>query len=852
MTHRHLAALLAVFAAWPAAAEQRQFDVAAQSATQSVPQFAQQAGVQIVAPGSELRGIRTGRLHGAFEVSDGLRQLLQGTGLQFKQAADGAIVIMSAQAGSAPPAQSSPSDLETVTVTGTHIRGVTPDSSPVTIYNRKEIARLGVSNVEQLLRKLPQNLSNLDGSTFYTVSNDQILGSNVTHGSTVNLRGLGPGATLILVNGQRLAPSGTDGAFFDTSSIPLSALKRVEVLSDGGSAIYGADAIAGVVNFVLRDDYDGAETSASYGGTSVGDGQQLTASHVLGHSWQSGNAMMSAEYQSAEPYSAAHRSFLADPPGTYQFTPQQREGSGTFTLQQKLGSSMRLSADVLLSDRKYRQTTTYADYLVDDAGSARGAAEVIRLRQDIGHSWRADATVANSRSSEHSAAVLSFQAGGLFTTLNDSVNQLKSLDVTLDWPMFNAPGGIARLSAGGSVRKEEFSHIYDVAEAAIHQQSDLARSVNGLYVEAFVPLIGDANARAGVTRLELSIAARRDHYSDVGASTNPKIGLLWSPMAGLAVRSTYSTAFRVPPLGLLVNDPSYEVTALPDPAAASGATTTLWVSAQGNPTLRPEKSRSFTLGFDLSAAWIPDLTAAITYFNISYQDRIQAPCPDLQLLFTTCAAVAAPFLNRPPDLALVSQIFSQFPIVDDIGGTTPGDVQAYFDDRSQNIATTRTSGIDLSVSYHLSFSRQSLDLFSSGSDLLNQSLQSGSGAPAVDTLNTIYSAVAVRARVGATWTLGNIAATAALNYTDRYKDTRMSPSIPISSWTTADLHVDYQLTSATFLPLKGLSVSVDVDNFFDAHPPHVTPNPFSYDPGIDGANATARGRYLRLELRKKW
>jgi outer membrane receptor protein involved in Fe transport len=112
-------------------------------------------------------------------------------------------------------------------------------------------------------------------------------------GTAINLRGLGSDATLTLVNGRRIAPSAA-GAFVDVSQIPMAGVDRVEILPDGASALYGSDAIGGVVNFVMRKHYEGAETSARYG---AGDGfEEYSASQVFGKDWGSGSLTLAYEH----------------------------------------------------------------------------------------------------------------------------------------------------------------------------------------------------------------------------------------------------------------------------------------------------------------------------------------------------------------------------------------------------------------------------------------------------------------------------------------------------------------------------------------------------------------------------
>src|SRR5690606_31931103 len=130
--------------------------------------------------------------------------------------------------------------------------------------DRQDIERSGYATTQDLVRSLPQNLSTVSDTTFGAANGGIDTGYG---GSGVNLRGLGSESTLVLVNGRRLAAAGR-GDFVDVSLIPLSAVERVEILTDGASAIYGSDAVGGVVNLILRKNFEGAETRLRYGAVS--------------------------------------------------------------------------------------------------------------------------------------------------------------------------------------------------------------------------------------------------------------------------------------------------------------------------------------------------------------------------------------------------------------------------------------------------------------------------------------------------------------------------------------------------------------------------------------------------------
>ncbi|GLR72206.1 TonB-dependent receptor plug domain-containing protein [Agaribacter marinus] len=171
--------------------------------------------------------------------------------------------------------------VERIAVTGSLIKRIDMEGpSPLTSIDAAQIENTGVTDLIGLFAKLP-----ISGQgTFSTQGNSS--DDTANGGSSVSLRGLGADSTLILINGRRVSVSpfakGIDTAFVDINNIPISAIKRVDILKDGASATYGSDAIAGVINIVLKDDFEGAEVSARVGTTADGGGQEQNFSLVFG------------------------------------------------------------------------------------------------------------------------------------------------------------------------------------------------------------------------------------------------------------------------------------------------------------------------------------------------------------------------------------------------------------------------------------------------------------------------------------------------------------------------------------------------------------------------------------------
>lgn len=317
-------------------ARQVSFDIAAQSVEAALLEFSKQADVQVMVGTSSLNGQKTEGVKGKLAVKDALQQLLKNTGLEYRTEGNGTVTIRSAAAAKTDArvlplvdgarlasrdaageaagndalrvgesAQQAVETLDEVVVTGTHIRGDESAGSRVQIIDRQEIDATGYATVNDVLGTLPQNLGGGPSEDF-----DDGTTGNFNKGVGVNLRGLGADATLVLVDGQRQAAGGTEGAFVDISTIPVSAVQRIEVLPEGASAIYGSDAVGGVVNVVLRQDYNGAETRMRLG-TAGGDATDTQVSQLYGRVWESGNVLLGYQYDEREALARSNRAFTS-------------------------------------------------------------------------------------------------------------------------------------------------------------------------------------------------------------------------------------------------------------------------------------------------------------------------------------------------------------------------------------------------------------------------------------------------------------------------------------------------------------------------------------------------------------
>ncbi|WP_395945681.1 TonB-dependent receptor [Brevundimonas sp.] len=237
--------------AWqPAQAQVRSFDVPEQSASTGVLAFGRQAGLQIVAPAADLAGKRTRAVKGEMSVDAALARLIDGVGLQVV-ARNGAIVSLAA---ARPAAANETADIGDVVVTGSRLGQSARDAAtPVAVVSAEEIRQSGALNIEELFNDSPQFVPSTNGGAY----------GNVVPGGAAdaNLRGFGATRNLVLVNGRRFTLSGAEQVT-DLNTIPSTLIRRTEIVTGGSSAVYGSDAITGVINFVMRDDFDGVELNA--------------------------------------------------------------------------------------------------------------------------------------------------------------------------------------------------------------------------------------------------------------------------------------------------------------------------------------------------------------------------------------------------------------------------------------------------------------------------------------------------------------------------------------------------------------------------------------------------------------
>ena len=333
--------------------------------------------------------------------------------------------VAAAQSSNSPAKED---QLEEVVVTGTLIRGVAPAGSPVIDVDRAEIIRTGGATLSDVVSTIPQ-VASIGGNQFNSFAGQSQQNSRINNNFSraTNLRGFGPSATLVLIDGRRPAYPN----FFDMSVIPAIAVSRVDVIADGSSALYGSDAVAGVVNIGLRRDFDGAEVALRSG--SAGKYSQPHAAGIMGAVWSRGSAMLAVERNKMDAlrvndlgdlFNDDLRGFSSNPPPRQSFPGNIVSGTTSYPIPVGQSGANLLLGQLQAGVPRYR--SYYQD--ADATPEIKTNNVVLTLKQDLterirfdisGYYFDRDFDQART-SSVSSAAGLSVPASNPFSPCNSS------------------------------------------------------------------------------------------------------------------------------------------------------------------------------------------------------------------------------------------------------------------------------------------------------------------------------------------------------------------------------------------------------------------------------------------------
>lgn len=841
--------------------------------------------------------------------------------------------------------------LQKVEVTGSRIKRVDAETpAPVQVITRAQIEQSGATSIAEVLKSLPAN----NAGSF----DENAVASFTPGAGGVSLRGLGAQATLVLVNGRRVAPFGFASfgqtTFVDVNSIPLDAVERIDVLLDGASALYGSDAMAGVINVILRKDFNGLQARTALGQSSpYADGTFKRAAVVWGKgslATDKYNFFANFEHSEQDPVKANarprtatadfrsiggldRRSSYAYPGNAYSAgtgdflgplagcTPVVADGgalNGRCIYQAtdhsdivadtsrdslfaaatiELGGGTQLFGDLSLMRTRFRQeSATYSSGTYFDIGTLPnlgllmpadhpqntfGEDVLVRYRlTDVAQTahvvndttrfvlgargtwggWDAETGLLVSRAKTRLDQtgfvvdeVLANEVDGSSTFIygNPAANDpalmarlyptvrsrgttsTTGVDLRGSRDIGQLSGGAVSIALGVETRREAFKSTPDplISSDAFSvlgaSSSDGSRNVSAVYAELSAPV---------TKTIETQLALRVDHYSDFGTATTPKLGLKWKALNDLALRGTYAEGFRAPSLTELVQSPTrafydgiVDPQLCPNPSDEENPNCNLSVEAisGSNPNLKPEKSKSFTVGLVFEPS--DNFSISADVFRIKRRNEIT---------------------NLEPGYLLGNE--SQYPGYVERDPATG--VITFLNLPYSNLGSTSTWGYDIEVKGRIPMA----ELGSLGLELAYNRQPSYKVQPVADAEPQqwagFYTQPKERMTFGATWEKGPWTLKGVWNHVGAYQR-RYTPSdvecpyegtpteglCRVNAWSTADLHVSYK-------GFKNLELGMTVKNIDNRQAPIDQRNESWYT-GFSSTYHNQLGRFVTLNAK---
>jgi iron complex outermembrane recepter protein len=873
--------------------------------------------------------------------------------------------------------------LQTITVTGSAIPRIDQEtSSPVTTISAVQIQRSGLTTLSDVVRAVSADNS---GSIPNAFANGFAAGS-----SGVALRGLTVNSTLVLIDGHRVTnyPVADDGerSFVDLNTIPLAAVERIEVLKDGASSLYGADAIAGVVNIIMRPSFKGVEATGSVGTSQHGGGFTRKATLLVGGGdleKDRYNGYLSVQYQKDNPIMAKQRGFpfntgdlsslggpglggpsarnggtngairpdspgslwqplsactsgpmITDDTGSYcrydavnlygRLQPAMEQGgvSGRFTIKLSDTTTAYLDASYMEAKtwvpgppRPIQSSTpnntsnitlpvgnpsnpfavparisynfgdipngfNYNNHNARIVGSVSGQLADWNWNAALvlNHAWLsttqygfidyqgllgavANGTYNFANPSANSAAVRGSLAPGYNKT---STTDMDSLDLSANRSLWDLSGGAVGLALGAQLRHEAQNdptlNPNFQFQGLGNAQTKGSRDVSGAFAELDLPLLQS---------LEVDASGRFDHYTDAGNNFSPKIGIKYKPFDWIALRGTWSKGFRAPAFAENGSSSTQGfITYTPPPAFQALHGNNAYVLPYGlseftlaNKNIKPEKSKSFTLGVVVQPTdW---LNVSVDYYNIKKSNLIVQADTSAALVNYYAGTAQAPGVTVIPDLPDPDHPNAQ---------PRPSELIGSY----LNAQSLKTTGVDVDLQAHFDFGNKlryiseltGTQIFQWKIRLPDGTSQSYVGTQGPYNLSSGAGTPRSRASWANTLEYGPLTVTGTLYYTSGYKDIAADVGVlglfdgdclsttPAGTNFPASCHVgafyDFDLTGSYAINDR-VSITGSIMNAFDKKPPFDPSNyagaGSNYNPTWSQAGVV--GRFYNLGVKIK-
>lgn len=834
----------------PVIAGEKDYDLPSQPLAETLKAIATTSGTSILATGHSVDGKHAPALVGRFSVERALDLILQGSGLHVRTTTSGRIVESDRETPPSDDASSIRGESDTITVTGSRIRGA-PIASPVISLSENTIRNSGQASLGEVARSIPQSFAGgqQPGIGFNVPAAN---GVDVGGGSSINLRGIGSDATLTLLNGHRLAYNSSRQSV-DVSAIPLSIVDRLEIVPDGASAIYGSDAVAGVANIILKRDYQGLETRVGLGSSTDGGNFTQNYGALGGTTWSSGGFALAYEYRSNTAIESADRSYAqAVTPGLTLY-PSLKAHNVLITGHQRLGEAFTVSIDALFSKRSelLRYPLDSSGNLVTAHGEQSGDSTDYAIAPSIDWalsskwdlsvtgSFAADHT--NFRNAEFTGTSLDYEQGGCYC------NRTQSIELGANGSLATLPSGDISAAAGAGYRNNDFE-----LSAGTGSTQNIARSQSSQYVfgEINLPIVASSQNIGGIDHLNLTGAVRYERYPGIGDVATPKFGVIYAPNSIFDIKASWGQSFRAPTLRqqyqtktVILFSPS-DLGGIGYPAGLAVA-----LAQGGNPALKPERATSWSATVSIHPPAHPDIRLDVSYFDTKYRDRIVTP------IGTTSQALVNPnfadYVTLNPTPAQVSALVAAATTFFNVSGVPydPSSVVAIADNSNVNAGRQHIHGFDVLLHFRsrLNGNDRAINLTLNAS-YLSSDQQITLAQPITQLSGTIFNPPHFRARGGASFHDQGLTLSADLNYTGDVSDNRKTNASTIAGLTSLDLTARYTTPRSGIF--GGLDLTIGIQNVLNAKPDQIVGN-FLEAP-YDSTNQSPIGRYVSFSIAKKW
>ena len=808
------------------------FNISAGSMDAALMEFRDQAGLNIEFDIEDVKNVHTEGVAGLLDPPGALSRILEGTSLCSSFTRSGRTVSVTpcapaslvdrsdAGAGSSTPAPS-PAVIPLVVISGSNIHQAGLPGLNVVVISREDLAHRGIRTTAELIDRLPE----LGGQLLLESQAD----GNSGLGVAVNLRGQGAAATLILINGHRLASSGTFGSFQDFSNIPLSAVQRLEIVLDGASAQYGTDSVGGLINIITV-----SQVSAPEFGVQLDEGlgarfQQIIMNGLVGGHWGSdGDAVLASEYDHATPWKGPNLIF-PQTTATVDRVPG-KEFAGTYArVRHSLPGRTQLIAEGIYAHRHSGvQYDVPVGPLSPDAVSKRTGVSVqmtylsLESQTEVGKDGVLVIGLNRATETERQrnwplgpvkftdGTTESSDAAGVTSTWFNMRSRTDQISGKFDRSVVSYGAGSVKALVGIEYRKQSLETLDSTSPLS----SVYDRTAFATFGEVRIPIAGDRWAVTGLQELELSIAARRERYSDFNGRYTPQCWLRWKPIQGIELIANWGRSSEAPTLSSL--DPSRNsITLAPVPDSQSeNGTSRVFVEAGNNPRLTGQTATSENLGARIEWPFTDhsNFKGELNVFRIHFFDRIpssgfgqvQLGDPTYAPLFTRNVTPA-----QQQALCLSPQFYGN------VAACLASPAMGILDLTLRNIDALYTEGLQVRSDWGVDLGNVRAGVGFSGAYYFQLSERITPNARAVSLLRTQDAPAALQVASRLWLGLGDVELGLLTNSLSGFWD----GSHHVPTWTTFDVQVQYAAPARFDGLLKGCTLTFMVRNLLDRELP---------------------------------